>query len=121
MPIRADGGLKYSGDIPIAIGTGAHSVMMGIMLAGTDEAKGETVFYNGRKWKSYRGMGSLGAMETSKASRERYGQNDGGKNQLIPEGIEGMVPYKGPLKDVVLQYVGGLKRRNWYWTIIVYR
>ncbi len=111
VPVCADGGLKYSGDISIAIGAGAHSVMMGNMLAGTKESPGEFRFHQGIQYKVYRGMGSLGAMETYKGSRERYNQ---GKNDLIPEGMEGMVPYKGPLKEVLYQYMGGLKRGMGY-------
>ena len=111
VPVCADGGLKFSGDIPIAIGAGAHSVMMGNMLAGTKESPGEFRFHQGVQYKVYRGMGSLGAMESNKGSRERYNQ---GKNDLVPEGMEGMVPYKGPLKEVVHQYIGGLKRGMGY-------
>lgn len=107
IPVCADGGLRYSGDITIAIGAGAHSVMMGSMLAGIDESPGEIVFFNGRQWKEYRGMGSLAAMESSKGSRERYSQTDAEK--LVPEGIEGRIPYKGPLKEVIYQYIGGLR------------
>ena len=114
VPINADGGLRYSGDIPIAIGTGAHSVMMGNMLAGTDEAPGEVIILDGRKWKSYRGMGSLSAMEESRAARERYYQSDTGKSQLVPEGVEGLVPYKGKVSDIIFQYIGGLKRGMGY-------
>ncbi len=111
VPVCADGGLKFSGDIPIAIGAGAHSVMMGNMLAGTKESPGDFRFHQGVQYKVYRGMGSLGAMESSKGSRERYNQ---GKNDLVPEGMEGMVPYKGPLREVLCQYVGGLKRGMGY-------
>ncbi len=111
VPVCADGGLKYSGDIPIAIGAGAHAVMMGNMLAGTKESPGEFRFHQGVQYKVYRGMGSLGAMESNKGSRERYNQ---GKNDLVPEGMEGMVPYKGPLKEVIHQYVGGLRRGMGY-------
>ncbi|MEI8011994.1 MAG: IMP dehydrogenase [Candidatus Omnitrophota bacterium] len=111
VPVCADGGLKFSGDIPIAIGAGAHSVMMGNMLAGTKESPGEFRFHQGVQYKVYRGMGSLGAMENNKGSRERYNQ---GKNDLIPEGMEGMVPYKGPLKEVIHQYIGGLRRGMGY-------
>lgn len=111
VPVCADGGLKFSGDIPIAIGAGAHSVMMGNMLAGTKESPGEFRFHQGVQYKVYRGMGSLGAMESNKGSRERYNQ---GKNDLVPEGMEGMVPYKGPLKEVVYQYLGGLRRGMGY-------
>ena len=114
VPIIADGGLRHPGDIPIAIGAGAHSVMMGSMLAVTDEAPGEIVYLQGRRWKAYRGMGSMGAMEGSKGSRERYGQKDTGKGKLIPEGIEGLVEYKGPLGEIMFQYVGGLKRGMGY-------
>ncbi len=114
IPICADGGLKNSGDIPIAIAAGAHSVMMGNMLAGTEEAPGEIVFLQGRQWKNYRGMGSLGAMEESKSSRERYLQGESGKDQIIPEGVEGLVLYKGNLDEVIFQYVGGLRRGMGY-------
>lgn len=114
IPICADGGLRDSGDIPIAIGAGAHSVMMGGMLAGTEEAPGEIVFLQGRQWKNYRGMGSLSAMEESKSSRERYLQGEGGKDQIIPEGVEGLVLYKGKLDEVIFQYVGGLRRGMGY-------
>lgn len=107
IPICADGGLRYSGDIPIAIAAGASSVMMGGMLAGTDEAPGEKVFVDGRMWKQYRGMGSEGAMKDSKAAQERYRQADDRK--FVPEGVEGLVAYKGKLGDVVFQYVGGLR------------
>ncbi|MGE5307768.1 MAG: IMP dehydrogenase [Deltaproteobacteria bacterium] len=111
VPVCADGGLRFSGDIPIAIGAGAHSVMMGNMLAGTKESPGEFRFHQGVQYKVYRGMGSLGAMESNKGSRERYNQ---GKNDLVPEGMEGMVPYKGPLKEVIHQYIGGLRRGMGY-------
>ncbi len=114
IPICADGGLRVSGDIPIAIAAGADCVMMGSMLAGTEESPGDIIFSQGRQWKGYRGMGSLGAMEKSKSSRERYLQKDEEKNKLIPEGVEGLVPYKGKLKDVVFQYVGGLRRGMGY-------
>src|SRR3989344_6899902 len=112
VPICADGGLRSSGDIPVAIAAGAHSVMMGSMLAGTEEAPGNIIFAEGRQWKSYRGMGSIGAMEKSKSSRERYLQQQTGKNQLVPEGVEGLVPYKGRLAEVILQYAGGLRNRD---------
>lgn len=106
IPVCADGGIKFSGDIAKAIGAGAHSVMIGNMLAGTKESPGEIIFLNGRNWKDYRGMGSLGAMKFE-GSRERYNQIS--KDKLVPEGIEGLVPYKGKLKDIMFQYVGGLK------------
>ena len=114
IPICADGGLRSSGDIPVAIAAGANSVMMGSMLAGTEESPGNIVFVEGRQWKSYRGMGSIGAMETSRSSRERYLQQQTGKNQLIPEGVEGLVAYKGKLGDVIFQYIGGLRRGMGY-------
>jgi IMP dehydrogenase len=114
VPVCADGGLRFSGDITIALGAGASSVMMGSMLAGTDEAPGEVVFKDGRSWKEYRGMGSLSAMEASRSSRERYSQKDTGKTEIIPEGIEGRVPYKGKVSLVITQYVGGLKRGMGY-------
>jgi len=115
IPVCADGGIKYSGDIPIAIGAGAHTVMLGSLFAGTDEAPGELVFIEGRQWKSYRGMGSLDAMAAHRGSRERYGQGDVAESgKLIPEGIEGIVPYRGKLRDVLIQYVGGLKHGMGY-------
>ncbi|AOY75753.1 IMP dehydrogenase [Clostridium formicaceticum] len=105
IPVIADGGIKYSGDIPKAIAVGANVVMIGSLFAGTEESPGETVIYKGRSFKTYRGMGSIGAME--KGSKDRYFQEDNKK--LVPEGVEGKVPYKGPLKDTVLQLIGGLK------------
>ena len=114
IPVCADGGLKNSGDIPIAIGAGAFSVMIGGMLAGVKESPGEVVFKEGRQWKFYRGMGSIGAMETNKGSRERYGQIATGKSELIAEGVEGLKAYKGELKEVIFQYIGGLKRGMGY-------
>ena len=114
VPINADGGLRFSGDIPIAIGAGAYSVMLGNMLAGTEEAPGEIVPLNGKKWKSYRGMGSLGAMQESHASRERYGQGETVKSGLVPEGVEGLTVYKGSVHDILVQYLGGLRRGMGY-------
>lgn len=114
IPVCADGGLRYSGDVTIAIGVGASSVMMGNMLAGTKEAPGDLIFRKGRQWKRYRGMGSISAMEAHKGSRERYLQADTGKGGLISEGVEGLVPYKGELKDVIFQYIGGLRRGMGY-------
>ncbi|QIB27426.1 IMP dehydrogenase [Caloranaerobacter azorensis] len=105
VPIIGDGGIKYSGDIVKAIAAGADVVMMGSLFAGTEESPGETVLYQGRRFKVYRGMGSIGAMAAG--SRDRYFQEDSKK--LVPEGVEGRVPYKGPLKDVIFQLVGGLK------------
>ena len=104
VPIISDGGIKYSGDVTKAIAAGAHTVMIGSLLAGTDESPGEVILYQGRTFKSYRGMGSMGAMG---AGSDRYPQVSNAK--LVPEGIEGRVPYKGPLSDLVHQLVGGLK------------
>jgi IMP dehydrogenase len=105
IPLVSDGGVKYSGDITKAIAAGADSVMIGSLLAGTDESPGETILYQGRTFKSYRGMGSMGANPAG--TSERYAQTSGGK--LVPEGIEGRVPYKGPLADMAYQLVGGLR------------
>src|SRR3954453_13104462 len=105
VPLISDGGIKYSGDITKAIAAGADSVMIGSLLAGTDESPGETILYQGLTFKSYRGMGSLGAMP--QGSSDRYSQVASGK--LVPEGIEGRVPYKGPLAELVYQLVGGLR------------
>ena len=105
VPLISDGGVKYSGDITKAIAAGADTVMIGSLLAGTDESPGETILYQGRTFKSYRGMGSMGAMP--QGGYERYSQAANGK--LVPEGIEGRVPYKGPLADLVYQLVGGLR------------
>jgi IMP dehydrogenase len=108
VPIIADGGIKYSGDVVKALAAGASSVMIGSLLAGTDEAPGETVLYQGRTYKSYRGMGSLGAMK--KGSKDRYGQADiEDFEKLVPEGIEGRVPHRGPAHTVIYQLVGGLR------------
>ena len=108
IPLIADGGIKYSGDIVKAIACGASVVMMGSLFAGTDEAPGDLVLYQGRSFKSYRGMGSLGAMKLG--SKDRYGQGDVVDAQkLVPEGIEGRVPYRGPLGAIVYQLVGGLR------------
>ncbi len=105
VPLIADGGVKYSGDISKAIAAGADCVMIGSLFAGTEESPGETILYQGRTFKSYRGMGSLGAMV--QGSSDRYSQEASGK--LVPEGIEARVPYKGPLSDMVYQLVGGLR------------
>lgn len=105
--VIADGGIKYSGDIVKALAAGASCVMLGGLFAGTSESPGETVIYKGRKFKVYRGMGSIGAMRDGSA--DRYFQDPSGDRKLVPEGIEGMVPYKGPLKDFVFQLTGGLR------------
>ncbi|MCZ2156940.1 MAG: IMP dehydrogenase [Bryobacterales bacterium] len=105
VPLIADGGIKYSGDITKAIAAGAQCVMIGSLFAGTEESPGEMILYQGRTFKSYRGMGSLGAM--SQGSSERYGLD--ATQKLVPEGVEGRVPYKGPLSEMVYQMVGGVK------------
>lgn len=109
VPLISDGGIKHSGDITKAIAAGAHSVMLGGLFAGTEESPGETVLYQGRTYKVYRGMGSLGAMQ-SRAGRERYFQDpEADLDKMVPEGIEGRVPYKGSLAALVYQLVGGLR------------
>ncbi|MCM2317157.1 MAG: IMP dehydrogenase, partial [Thermoanaerobaculia bacterium] len=108
IPIVSDGGIKFSGDITKAIAAGASAVMIGSLFAGTDEAPGETILYQGRTFKSYRGMGSIGAMQAG--SKDRYFQEDETEEaKLVPEGIEGKVPYKGSLSAMVPQMVGGLR------------
>ncbi len=108
VPVIADGGIRYSGDIVKALGVGANTVMLGSLLAGTDEAPGELVIYKGRSFKAYRGMGSLGAMK--RGSKERYFQEEiEEESKFVPEGIEGRVPYKGKLKDTIYQLLGGLR------------
>lgn len=105
--IVADGGIKFSGDIVKALAGGAGAVMIGSLFAGCDESPGEAIIYNGRRFKSYRGMGSIGAMQ--QGSKDRYFQSANEGNKLVAEGIEGMVPYKGPLKDYIYQLIGGLR------------
>lgn len=108
IPVIADGGIKFSGDICKAIGIGANSVMIGSLFAGTDETPGETFLYQGRKYKGYRGMGSLSAMK--KGSGDRYFQKEESENsKLVPEGIEGKVPYRGPISEMIYQLLGGLR------------
>ena len=108
VPLIADGGIRYSGDIVKALAAGAYSVMLGGMFAGVEESPGDTIIFNGRKYKSYRGMGSLEAME--KGSKDRYFQNSvTDSKKLVPEGIAARVPYKGSLYEVVYQMVGGLR------------
>ena len=107
VPIIADGGIKYSGDITKALAAGAHSVMIGSLFAGTDESPGEIVLLQGRSYKVYRGMGSLGAME--QGTKDRYQQEGARTSKLVPEGVEGRVPYKGPLSHSVNQLIGGLR------------
>ncbi len=110
IPIIADGGIQYSGDIAKAIGAGASCVMLGNLLAGTEESPGETIIYQGKTYKSYRGMGSLGAMQAG--SKDRYFQENAKK--LVPEGIEGQIPYRGHVSDVIFQLIGGLRASMGY-------
>ena len=113
VPLIADGGIRYSGDIAKALAAGAHCIMAGNMFAGTDEAPGDVEIYNGRSFKNYRGMGSLGAMQ--KGSSDRYFQEGtGDPDKLVPEGIEGLVPYKGPLVPIIHQLVGGVRASMGY-------
>ncbi|KUP97896.1 IMP dehydrogenase [Thermobifida cellulosilytica] len=115
VPVIADGGLQYSGDIAKAVVAGASTVMIGSLLAGVEESPGELVFINGKQYKTYRGMGSLGAMRGRSYSKDRYSQADvAAEDKLIPEGIEGRVPYRGPLATVAHQLVGGLRQSMWY-------
>lgn len=110
VPLIADGGLRYSGDIVKALAAGGSSVMIGSLVAGTEESPGETIIFNGRKFKSYRGMGSLEAMEQKNGSKDRYFQSDTKDvKKLVPEGIAGRVPYKGTVQEVIYQLVGGLR------------
>ncbi|MCX7847020.1 MAG: IMP dehydrogenase [bacterium] len=110
VPVISDGGIRHSGDVPKALVAGASSVMMGSVLAGTDESPGEKIIHQGRQYVVYRGMGSLGAMMANASSRERYGQQDVGRtDKLVPEGIEGLVPYAGAVEGVIQQFVGGLR------------
>ena len=112
IPVIADGGIKYSGDIPKAIGAGASAVMLGSLLAGVEESPGAIEIYQGRSFKVYRGMGSMGAMEQAQGSSDRYFQEKNKK--LVPEGVEGRVPYKGTLADTIYQLVGGLRASMGY-------
>jgi|TARA_B110000116_G_scaffold271297_1_gene291649 IMP dehydrogenase len=112
IPVIADGGIRYSGDLSKAIATGAEVVMLGSMLAGMDESPGEFILFEGRQYKSYRGMGSLGAMK--EGSGDRYFQENAEATKLVPEGIEGMVPYRGPVKNTIHQLMGGLRSSMGY-------
>jgi len=119
IPLIADGGLQYSGDIPKAIVAGANSVMLGSLLAGTDEAPGDITYVGGKQYKTYRGMGSLGAMQsrgqTQSFSKDRYFQDDVlREDKLVPEGVEGRVPYRGTVSSVVHQLIGGLRASMGY-------
>jgi IMP dehydrogenase len=112
IPLIADGGIRYSGDIGKAIAAGAGAVMIGGLFAGTEEAPGEVELFQGRSYKSYRGMGSLGAMQ--QGSKDRYFQDASDADKLVPEGIEGRVPYRGPLRNIVHQLAGGLRASMGY-------
>jgi len=113
IPLVADGGIRFSGDVSKALAAGAYAVMMGSMFAGTEEAPGEVILYQGRSYKSYRGMGSIGAM--TEGSAERYFQdNDANVDKFVPEGIEGMVPYKGSVLQIIFQLTGGLRSSMGY-------
>ena len=114
IPLISDGGIRYSGDIAKALAAGAHSTMMGGMFAGTEEAPGEVELYQGRSYKSYRGMGSLGAMSQQHGSSDRYFQENDEIEELVPEGIEGRVPYKGPLAAIIHQMTGGVRAAMGY-------
>ena len=118
VPVIADGGMQYSGDIAKAIVAGADTVMLGSLLAGCEESPGELIFVNGKQFKSYRGMGSMGAMQARGGrsySRDRYFQHDVRlDDELVPEGIEGQVPYRGPLSAVAHQLIGGLRQALFY-------
>jgi IMP dehydrogenase len=109
IPVIADGGIRFSGDITKALAAGANAVMIGSLFAGVQESPGERILYRGRTFKAYRGMGSLGAMKEAHGSRDRYFQDDEETTKLVPEGIEGMIPFKGPLTDQLTQLVGGLR------------
>ena len=109
VPVIADGGIKLSGDVPKAIAAGASSVMLGSILAGTDESPGEKIYANGRKYVVYRGMGSMAALKNGKGSRARYFQDDESEENLVPQGIEGMVPYSGRVSAIMTQFCGGLR------------
>jgi IMP dehydrogenase len=114
VPVIADGGVQFSGDIAKALAAGADTVMLGNALAGVDEAPGEIVVQHGERWKEYRGMGSMGAMQGRSFSKDRYFQGSVDSGKVVPEGIEGRVPYKGPLANVLHQFVGGLRQAMGY-------
>jgi IMP dehydrogenase len=115
VPVIADGGIRFSGDLAKALAAGADAVMMGSMFAGTEEAPGEVELYQGRTYKSYRGMGSIGAMAQSQGSSDRYFQDSSvGAEKLVPEGIEGRVPYKGPVSAIIHQLMGGVRSAMGY-------
>ena len=109
VPVIADGGIKLSGDVPKALVAGASTVMLGSLLAGTEESPGEKIIYEGRQYVVYRGMGSLAAMKSGQGSRERYGQGSTAADDLVPQGIEGVVPFSGPVHRILTQFTGGLR------------
>ncbi|MDH5258346.1 MAG: IMP dehydrogenase, partial [Gammaproteobacteria bacterium] len=114
VPLIADGGIRFSGDMAKALVAGAYSVMVGSMFAGTEEAPGEVELYQGRSYKSYRGMGSLGAMSQAQGSSDRYFQDSSNVEKLVPEGIEGRVPYKGSMLSIIHQMLGGVRASMGY-------
>jgi len=114
IPIVADGGIRHSGDVPKALVAGAEAVMAGSILAGTEESPGEKIIHQGRQYVAYRGMGSLAAMREGAASRERYGQSNVREDELVPQGIEGIVPYAGTVRKVLVQFCGGLRAAMGY-------
>jgi len=114
VPLIADGGIRYSGDIAKALAAGAYSVMIGGLFAGTEEAPGDVELYQGRSYKTYRGMGSLGAMAQKQGSKDRYFQDTDDVEKLVPEGIEGRVPYKGSMLGVIHQLLGGVRSSMGY-------
>jgi IMP dehydrogenase len=118
IPIIGDGGIKYSGDVAKGLAAGADAVMIGALLAGTDESPGETVLYRGRAYREYRGMGSLGAMREREGIRDRYGLHGVPEEELVPQGIEGRVPYKGPVSIVMTQLLGGLRAGMGYCGVV---
>ncbi|CAC9608874.1 Inosine-5'-monophosphate dehydrogenase (EC 1.1.1.205) / CBS domain [uncultured Gammaproteobacteria bacterium] len=114
VPLIADGGIRYSGDIAKAFAAGAYCVMLGSMLAGTEESPGEVELYQGRSYKSYRGMGSIGAMNQAHGSSDRYFQSDSKADKLVPEGVEGRVPFKGSIRPIIHQMIGGIRSSMGY-------
>jgi IMP dehydrogenase len=114
VPLIADGGIRYSGDVAKALAAGAYTIMIGSMFAGTEEAPGEVELFQGRSYKAYRGMGSLGAMAGQDGSSDRYFQEGSNADKLVPEGIEGRVPFKGPLGPVIHQLLGGVRSSMGY-------
>jgi IMP dehydrogenase len=114
VPLIADGGIRFSGDVAKALVAGASAIMLGSMFAGTEESPGEVEYYQGRAYKAYRGMGSLGAMSQKQGSSDRYFQSSNAEDKLVPEGIEGRVPYKGPLSPIIHQLVGGVRSSMGY-------